>query len=135
MSDFEQYIKESAFEKFWKAYPKKVGKLDCKRAFERMKRDMPPIAELVAIVEKHKNQPQWRKDGGAFIPYPATWVRQGRWLDEIEALETDKSGQVVKWYETSTGIERKGKELGLEPSQFDSWPLFKEEVFRRVKNG
>jgi hypothetical protein len=25
---------------------------------------------------------QWRKDGGQFIPNPATWLNQGRWDDQ-----------------------------------------------------
>jgi hypothetical protein len=34
------------------------------------------------------------------------------------------------WHETATGIELKGKELGLDPSQFESFPHFKVAVMR-----
>lgn len=36
------------------------------------------------------------------------------------------------WKKTSTGIEAKGKELGLKPSDFEHFPAFKAEVFKRA---
>jgi hypothetical protein len=42
-------------------------------------------------MEKHKGSEQWSKDGGIFIPYPATWLNQERWNDEvIKALPAKK---------------------------------------------
>lgn len=70
------------FEEFWKAYPKKRGRLDAQKAFLQVK-DRPPVATLVAAVQKHLVSPQWAKDGGQFIPHPATWLRQGGWQDEV----------------------------------------------------
>jgi len=35
------------------------------------------------------------------------------------------------WHETASGIEAKGKELGLEPSQFDHWQAFKVAVMQK----
>lgn len=70
------------FERFWSAYPRKIGKDAAAKAFARRK----PTAELVdqmirAIAEQAKGE-QWRKDGGQFIPHPSTWLNEGRWLDE-----------------------------------------------------
>ena len=41
---------------------------------------------MVAAIEQHCASAQWRKDGGQFIPYPRTWLHQGRWKDEGVAL-------------------------------------------------
>ena len=30
-------------------------------------------------LEKHKRSDQWTKDGGQFVPHPATWLNQKRW--------------------------------------------------------
>lgn len=73
-----------AFETFWKAYPRKVGKDAARRAFAKVK---VPVETLVAAVEAQKASPQWTKDNGQFIPNPATWLNQGRWEDEVEDLE------------------------------------------------
>ena len=39
--------------------------------------------EICAAVENYKETDQWKKDNGQFIPYPATWLHQERWKDEI----------------------------------------------------
>jgi len=28
------------------------------------------------------NSKEWKEQEGRFIPYPATWLRKSRWLDE-----------------------------------------------------
>ena len=70
----------SAFDSFWKAYPKKVGKADAHRAFVKVPKDIWP--KLVPAVEKQKQSRQWQIEGGRYIPNPSTWLNQGRWDDE-----------------------------------------------------
>ena len=72
-----------AFDTFWKAYPRKVGKEAARKAFAKVK---VPVETLVTAVEAQKASPQWTKDGGQFIPNPATWLNQGRWEDEAEGM-------------------------------------------------
>lgn len=79
--------KESVFEAFWAAYPKKVGKTAARKAFEKI----PKAAwdSLVPAVEAQKASKQWQKDDGQFIPNPATWLNQGRWEDQVEAAKSN----------------------------------------------
>jgi hypothetical protein len=35
------------------------------------------------------------------------------------------------WHETASGIEAKGKELGLDPSQFKTFPEFRAAVMQK----
>lgn len=50
---------------------------------------MPSIESLLTAISAAKETEQWRRDGGAYIPYPATWLRQERWDDEHE-VQIDK---------------------------------------------
>ena len=77
-----------AFEEFWKAYPRKAGKDAARKAFAKAK---VPVATLVAAVERQKKSAQWQKDGGQFIPHPATWLNQGRWQDELEEAKASNT--------------------------------------------
>lgn len=70
------------FAAFWAAYPKKVGKQDALRAFARLKVGEDQLGAMLAAIEQQRASPQWAKDGGQYIPNPATWLRQGRWEDE-----------------------------------------------------
>lgn len=69
-----------AFDVFWAAYPKKVGKKDAFKAFQKV-----PVSErplLIPAIERQKQSRQWNDEGGRFIPNPSTWLNQGRWMDE-----------------------------------------------------
>lgn len=78
------------FDAFWNAYPKKVGKQAAKKAFDRVK---VPVKTLLTAVERQKCSAQWSKDGGQYIPNPATWLNQGRWEDELEQTNAGSAAQ------------------------------------------
>lgn len=68
---------------FWNPYPKKVGKADALKSWKKLH----PTAELrekiAQSISRQSASEQWRREGGRFIPNPATWLNQGRWDDEI----------------------------------------------------
>ena len=70
------------FDSFWKAYPRKIGKKNALKAWQRAG-DKPGIDEIIKSIGAQKRSQQWQKDGGDFIPHPATWLNQGRWADEL----------------------------------------------------
>ena len=72
------------FEAFWQAYPRKVGKDAAFRVWKRKRHELPPPAELAAILARQCHCEQWQRDGGQYIPHPATWLNGGRWQDELE---------------------------------------------------
>lgn len=65
-------------------YPRKVGKDAAWRVWMRKKHELPLANELAAILARQCHCEQWQRDGGQYIPHPATWLNQGRWQDEIE---------------------------------------------------
>lgn len=71
---------DAEFEIFWNAYPTKVGKQPARKAFDKVK---VPVETLVAAIERQKCSSQWSKNGGQYIPNPATWLNQCRWEDEL----------------------------------------------------
>ena len=70
------------FDAFWRAYPRKVGKKAALRAWNRLRPEPDLTQRILEAVDFQKQWPQWTKDGGQFIPHPATWLNQGRWEDE-----------------------------------------------------
>ena len=97
----------SAFDLFWKAYPKKVGKIAAKKAFDRVK---VPVETLLSAIERQKCGEQWQRDNGQYIPNPATWLNGGRWEDEVQAPPKGK-GQAAR-------------EASYDLSAFDDLALF-----------
>ena len=73
----------AAFEAFWTAYPKKRNKGDAEKAWAQMK-CAGLVDEILAALAQAVQTLDWRKDGGKFIPYPATWLRAKGWADEYQ---------------------------------------------------
>lgn len=73
------------FEMAWSRYPRKVAKKDAHKAWAKVDpRDYPAIMKAI---EAQRATDAWRKDGGQFVPYFATWLRGERWNDEIETAD------------------------------------------------
>lgn len=71
----------AGFAEFWALYPKKVGKDAAMSAWKRkVKGDH---MEVIDALKTQKTQEAWVKEGGRFVPNPATWLNQGRWKDEV----------------------------------------------------
>ncbi|RYF49331.1 MAG: hypothetical protein EOO38_08165 [Cytophagaceae bacterium] len=70
------------FKMFWEAYPKKVGKDEARKAFEKRKPTRVLVDAMMMAVTTAKMTDQWKRNEGQFIPNPATWLNQGRWMDE-----------------------------------------------------
>lgn len=70
------------FEQFWIDYPRKVGKKAARRAWGKA-RDKPPLDAILAALRVQRESEQWQKDGGQYIPHPATWLNEGRWADQL----------------------------------------------------
>lgn len=66
------------FELFWSIYPRKVAKLEAKRAWEQTKKIRPPIEELLGAVRRLCTG----CENLQFCPHASTWLRRGQWLDE-----------------------------------------------------
>lgn len=78
-SEAEPY--SSLFEEFWRAYPRRVGKQEAYKAWNKQKCD-PMLPKILSTIRKLKITKEWTKDGGQFIPHPSTWIGRGGWDDE-----------------------------------------------------
>lgn len=75
------------FDSFWSAYPVKKGKGNAEKSWEKL---APDLQVVLTAIEAQKKTDQWSKDKGKFIPYPATWLNQKRWQDEVEITTQSK---------------------------------------------
>lgn len=70
------------FDQFWSAYPKRVSKAQALKAWMTLSPDEALVGVMVAAIAAQRMSPGWLKEGGKFIPYPATWLNGRRWEDE-----------------------------------------------------
>lgn len=90
-----------AFETFWMAYPKKRAKAAARKAWIKLSPDANTRAEIMRALSVQRRSQEWQREDGRFIPYPATWINQRRWEDEVEtkpaAKEARSDGEVYGW--------------------------------------
>ena len=70
------------FERFWELYPRKEGKKAARKAWDRLKVGPDLMCQIMQSLHKQKTSNQWTRDGGQYIPHPATWLNGERWKDE-----------------------------------------------------
>lgn len=103
---------ENDFLTFWAIYPRKVGKEDARKAFAKALKK----SHFSIICEAVKVQ-TWPADE-QYIPYPASWLRAERWLDEKAthaAIEPPKA--------PSSGLD------GMDAYHFSRWEKAREDNF------
>jgi hypothetical protein len=83
------------FDSFWSAYPKKAAKDDARKAFEKRKPDDAMLAQMLAAIAVQSASADWQKDGGKFVPHPATWLNGARWEDEVAGAPAAAVGAYV----------------------------------------
>lgn len=83
-------LADARFDAFWAAYPKKVGKGSAEKAWAKIKPTDDLLLTMVSAINQQSKSEQWAKDGGVFIPNPATWLNQQRWLDELPLSAHEK---------------------------------------------
>ena len=106
---------ESLFDRFWEAYPKKLSKGQAEKAWKSIKPDEQLVATMIATIERAMTLDDWMRDGGKFIPYPATWLTSKRWLDEPDlkmelAFDPNAHSRIEMFQTAKTILECDGHE-------------------------
>ncbi|MCD8089279.1 MAG: hypothetical protein LUD81_01395 [Clostridiales bacterium] len=91
------------FNVFWSTYPKKVGKGEAFKAFQKVNPDTELLNTMLNAINAVRQSEQWQRDGGRYIPNPLTWLNQRRWEDEPlnipeksnAKLEAEKRNKVI----------------------------------------
>lgn len=81
MSESDKQSDETdSFKKFWDLYPKRKSKAVAEKSWKKI--DPEDYDKIFSGVERAKSSEQWNKDGGRYIPYPASWLNARGWEDE-----------------------------------------------------
>jgi hypothetical protein len=78
------------FASFWSAYPNKKAKPAAAKAFKSAKING-HLPEVLADIESKSQSESWLKNGGQFVPMPATYLNQRRWEDGATTAQQNPS--------------------------------------------
>lgn len=115
---------QERFDRFWRAYPRHTAKQNALKAFSKINPDEDMLAQMLAALERQKQSDQWTRDGGAFVPHPATWLNQERWTDELPKAVPRKT-VIAQQYDQ--------RDYSQEPQ--DDLPPWMMERWKRMQEG
>jgi hypothetical protein len=70
------------FDAFWQLYPRKVGRLVAAKAFAAAVNRGNKADDIITAVAAYPFSPNPQ-----YQPHPTTWLREGRWLDEVDSFD------------------------------------------------
>lgn len=79
---FTSKRQEQMFDRFWELYPRKKSKGQAEKVWARLRPNDELFASILTGLERAKASYDWQKEGGKYIPYPATWLNAKGWEDE-----------------------------------------------------
>jgi len=87
------------FDEFYAAYPKHKKGLDARKAwtqrlYERTDTPADHAAEIQDALAWQVHQRDWVKEGGKYVPLPASYLRGARWEDEPD--DEDATPQITQ---------------------------------------
>lgn len=71
------------FASFWSVYPKKTAKPAAHKALKAAKLKAGELDLILNDIEARKDSEDWTKEGGKYVPNPATYINQRRWEDGL----------------------------------------------------
>lgn len=77
---------ESGFNAFWLAYPKKKSRATAAKVWRKLAPSPELLQRILDAVAAQRNSASWLRDGGQYIPHPATWLNGQRWEDEPDPV-------------------------------------------------
>lgn len=88
--------KPERFAKFWDSYPVKIGRQAAIRAWDKLHRDLhlddDQLNAIALALQRQLDSPEWQRkiceEACKGIPYPATWLNDRRWEDELPSART-----------------------------------------------
>ncbi len=123
-------VEPPGFEEFYAAYPKKQAREKAAEAFAKV---TVPLATLLEALTWQREQETWKKDGGKYVPMPATWLNGKRWNDQPPMTDDEPD-----WKQSRSGIEGRARQLGLKPwDELEQWPIYARRVMEedRARQG
>ena len=82
----------SAFDRFWRAYPRKVGKGAARKSWRKIAPPDDLADRIVAAVAAQSDAGAQLAGETQYVPHPSTWLNSERWEDDVEVRRVERDG-------------------------------------------
>lgn len=126
------------FDAFWEAYPRKQGRNDAEKAWQKLAPSPELLADILKAVGEQRAWPDWREAAGKYVPHAATWLNGHRWTDQAQPLgaeSTDGEQSTAAWWRSSSGNQGMAASLGVVRKQGEEDWRFHVRIAKRAGEG
>lgn len=81
------------FSRFWEAYPRKIGKGEARKVWDRLRKKGADLEAVIAGAQRYRDDPKRKPD---YTKHPGPWLNAERWTDQ---LETQNNGAPTGWWD------------------------------------
>ena len=118
------------FEQFWNLYPKKVAKGAAIKSWKKL--NAAEQSEAIEALPNHLKYWKAKDTDKEYIPYPATWLNQMRYLDELDFEVSKPKKPAMPWYSTEELTLAKATELGITPYAGESYAQLRQRISTQI---
>ena len=117
------------FAVFYGLYPRKMARKDAEKAWKKLTPDQQ--LECIEAMPNYLKYWKIKETAKDFIPYPATFLNQERWTDEldIEALKKPE----LPFYATEELTLKKAQEVRVTPYAGEGWQALRSRISQKIK--
>lgn len=90
-----EFTLAESFEVFYRAYPRKKSRGKAWKAWLKIRPGGELLKTMLVAIGRAKESHDWQKEGGQFIPYPASWLNSQGWEDEVEEAKEPHYGPTL----------------------------------------
>ena len=116
------------FDEFWALYPKKVAKGAAIKAWAKLTEA--EKEEALEALPNHLKYWKLKNTEKEYIPFPATWLNQMRYLDELDFEPPKKP--TLPWYSSDELTLAKAKEIGITPYAGESFAQLRQRISTQI---
>ena len=119
------------FNDFYSQYPRKMGRKDAERSWNRLT----PIqqAECLEAIPNYLKYWKVKETAKDFIPYPATFLNQERWTDELDIEPIVSKKPELPFYATEELTLKKAQEVGITPYAGEAWAQLRARISAKIR--
>lgn len=119
------------FNDFYALYPRKMARKDAEKAWRSMTTE--EQTKAIEALPNHLKYWKVKETAKDFIPYPASWLRAGRYDDELDIEPIVSRKPELPFYATEELTLKKAQEVGITPYAGEGWQQLRARISQRIK--
>ena len=116
---------------FYGLYPRKMARKDAEKAWKSM--TIEEQEKAIEALPQHLKYWKIKETVKDYIPYPASWLRAGRYEDELDIEPIQNKKPELPFYATEELTLKKAQEVGITPYAGEGWQQLRARISQRIK--